>query len=59
MSGEPGEVVGDDRFGAVAQAAAHAFNLMPAEKAEGDPAGAARRLTTDPETVERDLVNSS
>ncbi|MER5552939.1 gas vesicle protein K [Streptomyces sp. NPDC002793] len=41
----------------VAQAAAHAFDLVPAgPDGPGSRSGPAQRLETDPETVERDLI---
>ncbi|WP_328539069.1 gas vesicle protein K [Streptomyces sp. NBC_00344] len=44
-------------FGEVAQAAVRAFGVLPAGPEESRPAGdTAQRLTTDPETVERDLI---
>ncbi|MCF3962760.1 gas vesicle protein K [Streptomyces fuscigenes] len=54
-----------DDFAAVAQAAARAFDLVPATSDDDPSAGRgagtrgtdiARRLHTDPETVERDLI---
>ncbi|MER5950294.1 gas vesicle protein K [Streptomyces sp. NPDC001904] len=48
----------DDRLAEVAQSAADAFGLLPAgPEADGRTAnGPARRLETDPDTVERDLI---
>lgn len=50
----------DTRWNDVAEAAARAFQLAPAGTADGEPGRAggevARRLATDPETVERDLI---
>ncbi|MCZ1005733.1 gas vesicle protein K [Streptomyces lydicus] len=46
-------------FAEVAQAAARAFDLVPAGRGEGrrgQDSGLAQRLKTDPETVERDLI---
>ncbi|WP_336054553.1 gas vesicle protein K [Streptomyces sp. CA2R101] len=46
-------------FAEVAQAAARAFDLVPAgpgEHRQGQDSGIAQRLKTDPETVERDLI---
>ncbi|MET9535132.1 MULTISPECIES: gas vesicle protein K [unclassified Streptomyces] len=44
-------------FGDIAQAAARAFDLLPAgPDEERHHRGAAQRLETDPETVERDLI---
>ncbi|MFE2378764.1 gas vesicle protein K [Streptomyces sp. NPDC059398] len=45
------------QFGEIAQAAARAFDLLPAgpDEARAHPSGA-QRLQTDPETVERDLI---
>ncbi|MFJ9413702.1 gas vesicle protein K [Streptomyces sp. NPDC101227] len=44
-------------FAEVAQAAAHAFDLLPSGPEEPAASGdAAQRLRTDPETVERDLI---
>ncbi|GAA2324382.1 hypothetical protein Scani_41980 [Streptomyces caniferus] len=46
-------------FSEVAQAAARAFDLLPAgadEHRRGQDSGIAQRLKTDPETVERDLI---
>lgn len=46
-------------FAEVAQAAARAFDLVPAgpgERRQGQDSGIAQRLKTDPETVERDLI---
>ncbi|WP_327297829.1 gas vesicle protein K [Streptomyces sp. NBC_01197] len=44
-------------FGEIAQAAARAFDLLPAGPEETPPhRGSAQRLETDPETVERDLI---
>ncbi|MDX2916659.1 MULTISPECIES: gas vesicle protein K [Streptomyces] len=40
----------------VARAAAQAFGLAPAQPDDPRPSGAAQRLQTDPDTVERDLV---
>ncbi|OXY86027.1 gas vesicle protein K [Streptomyces diastatochromogenes] len=51
-----------DRFGEVAEAAARAFRLLPAVPDDITPAGRpeprhpARRIRTDPDTVERDLI---
>ena len=51
-----------DRFEEVAQAAAHAFRLLPATPHDRPPTGPGppqqvpRRITTDPESVERDLM---
>jgi hypothetical protein len=49
-----------DRLREVAQAAQRAFSLLPARPDDVAPPtsgqGAARRLRTDPDTVERDLV---
>ncbi|MET9618390.1 gas vesicle protein K [Kitasatospora indigofera] len=51
-----------DRLEEVAQAAARAFRLLPATPhdsppvASGAPRRIPRRITTDPETVERDLM---
>jgi hypothetical protein len=56
MSAEPAGTPGDSRFADVAQAAAKAFDLVPAGLGEGGPSDAAQRLRTDPETVERDLI---
>lgn len=53
---------GDARWGEVARAAAQAFDLLPAgpQDTPARPGAgtrtAARRLSTDPDTVERDLV---
>ncbi|MFJ8792289.1 gas vesicle protein K [Streptomyces sp. NPDC102462] len=54
----------NDDFAAVARAAAHAFDLVPAPPQEAGGGAApgsrggdiAQRLRTDPETVERDLI---
>ncbi|MCK7624360.1 gas vesicle protein K [Streptomyces sp. RS10V-4] len=60
MTGEDG--AGGDRFAEVADAAARAFRLLPAAPQELRQArgagsrGAPRRITTGPETVERDLI---
>ncbi|MET7799913.1 gas vesicle protein K [Streptomyces decoyicus] len=46
-------------FAEVAQAAARAFDLVPAgseERRQGQDSSIAQRLKTDPETVERDLM---
>ncbi|MFG2650437.1 gas vesicle protein K [Streptomyces sp. NPDC048436] len=45
-----------DRFDEVAQAAARAFDLVPAGPDDKPPRDIASRLKTDPETVERDLI---
>jgi hypothetical protein len=51
-----------DRYGEVADAAARAFRLLPAAPGElprpggGDPPRPARRISADPDTVERDLM---
>ncbi|MEV4557952.1 gas vesicle protein K [Kitasatospora sp. NPDC049285] len=51
-----------DRYGQVARAAARAFRLLPATAYDNPPAGRGtprttpRRIATDPETVERDLM---
>lgn len=54
---------GDTRWNDVAQATARAFHLVPVGPADGEPdrlgrpgGEVARRLATDPETVERDLI---
>ncbi|OKI25631.1 gas vesicle protein K [Streptomyces sp. CB03911] len=57
-AGSPGR---SDRFDEVAQAAARAFRLLPATPHDRAPAARSpqqtpRRITTDPETVERDLM---
>lgn len=57
-AGAPGH---PDRFEEVTRAAAHALRLLPATpydrlRGSGLPPGSARRITTDPETVERDLM---
>lgn len=56
----PGDGPAPDRLREVAQAAQRAFSLLPArpeDVAPPDPGrAAARRLRTDPDTVERDLV---
>ncbi|MEU9398862.1 gas vesicle protein K [Streptomyces sp. SID4985] len=51
----------DDRFAEVAEAAERAFRLLPAAPGELPPSGGrdrspARRISSDPDTVERDLV---
>ncbi|OON79311.1 gas vesicle protein K [Streptomyces tsukubensis] len=50
----------DPRLGEVAQAAARAFDLLPAgpetDTGSGHGHGTAQRLETDPDTVERDLI---
>jgi len=61
MQDDPDGGTGQDRrWSEVAQAAARAFDLVPAGPADPPRAGAGRdvafRLATDPETVERDLV---
>jgi Gas vesicle protein K len=61
MTGEPSRSAPvDTRWNEVAQAAARAFDLVPVGTADRESARAgsevARRLATDPETVERDLV---
>ncbi|MCX4726752.1 gas vesicle protein K [Streptomyces sp. NBC_01020] len=44
-------------FGEIGKAAARAFDLLPAGPEETRPhRGSARRLETDPESVERDLI---
>jgi gas vesicle protein GvpK len=59
-AGRSAEAPGADRLREVAEAAHRAFSLLPARPDEVGPAtagrGAARRLRTDPDTVERDLV---
>lgn len=60
------DAVGDARWGEVARAAAQAFDLLPADLENPRPEDrgpvrprartAARRLETDPDTVERDLL---
>ncbi|MDT0462570.1 gas vesicle protein K [Streptomyces gibsoniae] len=58
----PTEGLGADRLREVAEAATRAFSVLPARPDEMAPAPsgrgrvAARRLHTDPDTVERDLV---
>ncbi|GGV13517.1 hypothetical protein GCM10010182_37710 [Actinomadura cremea] len=47
---------GDLRLDGVADAAARAFELLPAPPGEPKVPTVAERLNTDPETVERDLV---
>lgn len=56
MSEESAKSSADARFDEVAQAAARAFDLVPAGLGEGDPSDTAQRLKTNPETVERDLI---
>ncbi|MFJ8859606.1 gas vesicle protein K [Streptomyces sp. NPDC102451] len=61
MAEEPGEVPPRTQATSlqeVAQAAAHAFDLVPAGPDDGPStrSGLAQRLETDPETVERDLI---
>lgn len=47
----------DDTLKDVAQAAARAFDLVPAGPDESRPSGGlSQRLETDPDTVERDLI---
>ncbi|MEU6218693.1 gas vesicle protein K [Streptomyces sp. NPDC047022] len=59
MTASPGPA---DRLGEVAEAAARAFRLLPAVPDDITPAGRrtpprpARRISADPDTVERDLV---
>ncbi|MDX3094821.1 gas vesicle protein K [Streptomyces sp. ME19-03-3] len=45
-----------DRLGEVADAAARAFRLLPAVPRDTPSPRAARRISTDPDTVERDLM---
>ncbi|MEU6093430.1 gas vesicle protein K [Streptomyces sp. NPDC047079] len=58
----PSDGPGADRLREVAEAATRAFSVLPARPDEMSPPAsgrgreAARRLHTDPETVERDLV---
>lgn len=57
--GEHGRRSGEDRLDEVAQSAARAFDLLPAGPDEGGTRPddkLARRLKTDPDTVERDLM---
>jgi hypothetical protein len=56
LSEESGNTSGEGGLDAVAQAAARAFDLVPARIGEGGPRDTAQRLATDPETVERDLI---
>ncbi|GGZ24417.1 gas vesicle protein K [Streptomyces nitrosporeus] len=58
MADEPGRHTQGDELREVAQAAASAFGLAPAAPGEAGktPGGPARRLATDPDTVERDLI---
>lgn len=56
LSEESGKAPGEGGLDAVAQAAARAFDLVPAGIGEGGARDTAQRLSTDPETVERDLI---
>ncbi|MEU4096637.1 gas vesicle protein K [Streptomyces sp. NPDC026673] len=51
----PGDDRPPDRLGEVADAAARAFRLLPAVPHDS-PSRPARRISTDPDTVERDLM---
>ncbi|MFD9129793.1 gas vesicle protein K [Kitasatospora sp. NPDC059571] len=57
-----GDAAGRNRFDEVAEAAARAFRLLPATPSDSTPAQHAtparqpRRITTGPDTVERDLM---
>ncbi|WP_431953781.1 gas vesicle protein K, partial [Actinacidiphila sp. bgisy167] len=52
----PGRGRPADRLGEVADAAARAFRLLPAVPRDTAPSRPARRISTDPDTVERDLM---
>ncbi|MFF7214640.1 gas vesicle protein K [Streptomyces sp. NPDC008238] len=52
----PGDDLPPDRLGEVADAAARAFRLLPAVPRDTPSARPARRISTDPDTVERDLM---
>lgn len=58
--GRPARVSGDSPLDTVAQAAARAFDLLPAGPEDGNRerpgSSVAQRLATDPDTVERDLI---
>ncbi|MFE0628538.1 gas vesicle protein K [Streptomyces sp. NPDC058864] len=52
----PGDDQPPDRLGEVADAAARAFRLLPAVPRDTPSPRPARRISTDPDTVERDLM---
>lgn len=62
MTGEDGRAGPPDRLGEVSDAAGRAFRLLPAAPQDVAPAAGrgaarpARRIRTDPDTVERDLM---
>ncbi|WP_435602142.1 gas vesicle protein K [Streptomyces sp. bgisy130] len=59
MTNKPAAAPVEPAFAEVAQAAARAFDLVPApsdEPPQGRDSALAQRLRTDPETVERDLI---
>ncbi|MGW3244103.1 gas vesicle protein K [Streptomyces sp. NPDC001070] len=52
----PGDDQPPDRLGEVADAADRAFRLLPAVPRDAPSPRPARRISTDPDTVERDLM---